>query len=208
MSQLIQWSMFRFQPSARRIDFQLRVVVVRCIAIVCHRQQSTLQALLNINLALFLFLRSLSSPRFWIMFRLLFCFASFGITLRSSTQVKLEGPGKGTTEMRMVTSAKRREIVRRNFARLLSEATPREEPSSRKRASWRHEGARIFSSPPPPPSSHPSRKRKCDLPFGKETRKDFYDSLSDAIWTVNWYALPFDSPFFRIAGRGSRRIPV
>lgn len=162
--------MFRFQPSARRIDFQLRVVVVRCIAIVCHRQQSTLQALLNINLALFLFLRSLSSPRFWIMFRLLFCFASFGITLRSSTQVKLEGPGKGTTEMRMVTSAKRREIVRRNFARLLSEATPREEPSSRKRASWRHEGARIFSSPPPPPPI-PREKGNATFLSGKKRAK-------------------------------------
>lgn len=58
-------------------------------------------------------------------------------------------PKKGTTGARIVTSAKRREIARRNFARLLAEATRREDPSSWKRASWRHEGARIFSCSPP-----------------------------------------------------------
>lgn len=58
-------------------------------------------------------------------------------------------------------------------------------PSSWKRTSWRHEGARIFSSPSPTLSLW--KGNATFLPRKKEMRSQFYDSLSDAIWAVYSY---------------------
>lgn len=97
-------------------------------------------------------------------------------------QMKTSGTGRGT---RTVTSAKRREIARFNFVRLLAEATGREDHPRGKELLGGTRVLVFFSSPSPTLSLW--KGNATFLPRKKEMRSQFYDSLSDAIWAVYSY---------------------